>query len=67
MAGHQVKHYSWFGAMLRAIATGLSDQLRIVRDRNYSLGQKLRWLVVNPWYHFARWQGIYRGSRDRLS
>lgn len=67
MAGHEVKRYSWIGAMSRSIATGLSDQLRIIRDRNYSFGQKLRWLVVNPWYHFARWQGIYRGSRDQLS
>lgn len=67
MAGHEVKRYSWIGAMSRAIATSLSDQLRIIRDHNYSFGQKLRWLFVNPWYHFARWQGIYRGSRDQLS
>lgn len=66
MAGHQVKRYSWLGAMLRAIATGLADQPRILRDPEYAPAAKLKWLVVNPLFHFARWHGIYSGARDRI-
>ena len=65
-AGHLVKRYSWPGAMARALVSGLGDQRRIIADPEYGWGSTFKWLALNPLYHFARWQGIWAGSRDRV-
>lgn len=36
------------------------DPLDIARDHDYSIGQKLRWLIVNPWYHLAKYRAVRR-------
>lgn len=39
---------------------GLSlDSLRILRDSEFSFGDKVKWLFQNPKYHFAKWS-IFR-------
>jgi rhamnosyltransferase len=47
--------YTGFGA--------LRDSLRIVRDGSFSWRRKLYWLVVNPWFHVAKWRAYYRATR----
>jgi len=52
------------GRMLRAIFRGsLADALRIVRDRQWSVLGRVRWLAVNPWYQAAKWSGYRRATR----
>ncbi len=54
------------GSLLRAVKWSLIDSAQIVRDPAYSVGERLRWLAVNPAYHFARWNGLYHGGRVDL-
>lgn len=54
------------GAVLRAIKGAMHDTARIVRDPDYGLAERAKWIVVNPLYHFARWDGIYHGARVAL-
>lgn len=65
VAGTPVPPVSWPGAMLRALRGAAIDEWRILLDREYGVGATLRWLFVNPAYHVARWQGIYRGTHER--
>ena len=64
--GHAPRRYSRVGAVLRAIKGALIDSGRIVRDPDYRVGERLKWLVVNPAYHFARWNGLFHGARVDL-
>lgn len=66
LAGRPLPRYSWLAAMARGLKGGLADQPRILTDPEYLTVQKLRWLLVNPLYHLARWQGIYLGVRDSV-
>lgn len=61
--GRTPPRYTRFGSLLRAVKGALIDTVRIVRDGDYSLRERMRWLVVNPAYHFARWNGLYHGGR----
>lgn len=54
------------GAALRAIKGAMHDTVRIARDPDYRLVERVKWLVVNPLYHLARWNGIYHGARIAL-
>ena len=42
------------------------DSVRILRDRDYSFGQKLKWLFVNPVYHFQKWRAFYTATHLNL-
>lgn len=47
----------------RATFAGIvRDSMRIIRDRQWSLGGRLRWLFVNPCYQVAKWSGHRRGT-----
>jgi rhamnosyltransferase len=35
----------------------LGDSLRILRDADYSWGDKFRWWCINPGYHWQKWRG----------
>ena len=49
--------------MLRLILRGsLVDGMRIVRDRQWGVLGRLRWLFVNPLYQVAKWSGHRRGT-----
>lgn len=54
---------SAFRSLLRAVVL---DPLDIVRDREYSVGRKLYWLVVNPFYHLAKYRAVRRALRQDL-
>lgn len=42
------------------------DPIDILRDREYSAGRKLYWLVVNPFYHLAKYRAGRRARRVDL-
>jgi rhamnosyltransferase len=46
--------------LLRAGYGILADSRRIVTDPEYGLSEKLRWLVVNPLFHLAKWRNYRR-------
>ena len=48
------------GTVARIVKETLLTGLRIIRDREYTLGRKLYWLFVNPAYVWAKWIGIRR-------
>ncbi|MES2092872.1 MAG: glycosyltransferase [Actinomycetota bacterium] len=55
-----------FGFWSRVLRCGygiLKDSVRIIRDPDYGPGATLRWLLVNPWYHVARWRNYGRAAR----
>lgn len=45
----------------------LKDAYHTVRDQQYSLKRKIFWLMVNPFYHIAKWQGFRIGVKVELS
>lgn len=65
-AGAQPPIPGRFGAVLRAIKGAMQDTVRIARDLDYRLAERAKWLVVNPLYHFARWDGMFHGARVAL-
>jgi len=51
------------------VGTGVGvvfDSYRILRDRDYSGGAKLRWLFVNPFFQLRKWQSLRRSSAVSL-
>jgi rhamnosyltransferase len=61
--GQAPPRYSRVGSLFRAVKGALIDTGRILRDRDYSLRERLKWLAVNPAYHLARWNGLYHAGR----
>jgi rhamnosyltransferase len=54
-------------AQLRMTVRGvLADTIRILRD-DYSAAGKLRWLLVNPRFHIAKWRAYRAASRVDLA
>ena len=54
--------------MVKAITFGtLGDTVKILRDRDYRVPQKLRWWVVNPAFHVQRWVSTYRAAHINLA
>ena len=49
-------------ALARSVRGSLGDSRRIVLDDDYSLAHKLRWLVVNPRFHFRKWSSYRRAT-----
>ncbi|MGV1034430.1 MAG: glycosyltransferase family 2 protein [Microbacteriaceae bacterium] len=63
LAGHPLPHYGWVGGMARAVVRAIQENVRILGDTQYGLGATVKWLVVNPCFHVARWIGIITASR----
>ena len=60
-------HRLGLGEILFATFKGsVGDSISIVRDKEYSIGEKLRWLFVNPAYQWRRWSAMRRASRVSL-
>ena len=70
---------SWLGMTARLARDTARTLVRIAGDSRYSLGAKLRWMAVNPWYLVSKWVNIRRalnlgagapgiaGARQRFS
>lgn len=57
---------SALGILVRWLRDVLRTDWRIMRDRDFSLGRKLRWVLVNPSYLWGKWINIRRGLRVDL-
>lgn len=54
--------------MVIAITFGtLGDAVKILRDHDYRMSQKLRWWIVNPAFVVQRWVSTYRAAHFDLS
>lgn len=55
-------------SVLRRVVRGMMlDPLDILRDSEYSAGQKLYWLVVNPFFHIAKSSAVRRARKANLT
>lgn len=57
---------SRFVAFKQWVKWSLLDTVRLVRDRDFSIGQKLYWLVMNPVYQAVKWSSYRRASHVPL-
>jgi rhamnosyltransferase len=54
--------------MLKSTVLGsLKDAYRTIRDNQYSFKRKIFWLLVNPFYHIAKWRGFRTAMKVDLS
>ena len=58
---------SWTQAKLRAVRDVVITWSKIVRDRDYSITQKFKWLVVNPAYAWTKWVNVHRALNISLN
>jgi rhamnosyltransferase len=58
---------TWIQAKLRGVRDVLKYSLWIIRDNDYSLSQKLKWLVSNPAYAWKKWTNIHRALNINMS
>lgn len=49
-------------AFAQFVKWSTADAAAIVLDREVSVPRRLRWLLVNPWYHVAKWRAHLRAS-----
>lgn len=64
--GHVVPVVSRGRQFLRSGYGVLRDSVKIVVDRDFSIAQKLGWVVRNPWYQVAKWHSLYRATHVAL-
>ena len=51
------------GTVIRTVIIGvIKESVRIARDADFRLTTKLKWLVVNPWYHVVKWVNYRRAT-----
>lgn len=60
--GTVVPRVSRLGAFTQFVKWSLADAAFIALDSDYGVGRKLYWLVVNPWYHAAKWSAYRRAT-----
>ena len=58
---------SWVQAKVRAVRDVVVSAGRIMRDANYSAGEKAKWLAENPAYAWSKWKNIHRALNIDLS
>lgn len=58
---------SWIQAKARAVRDVLKTSGWIIRDKDYSFVEKLKWLVVNPVYVWKKWANIHRALNVNLA
>jgi rhamnosyltransferase len=64
--GTSVSPVSRVTALKQWTKWSLVDAVSIMGDPDYSTGRKLYWLVVNPWYHAAKWRAYRRATNVSL-
>ena len=54
------------GRFLRGGYGILKDSGRIIRDPDFGVAERAKWLLVNPWFHVSKWRNYGRALRVRL-
>lgn len=62
--GTAIAPVSRLAAIKQWVKWSSADAAMILLDRRYSAGRKVYWLVINPWYHAAKWSA-YRAAANR--
>ena len=65
--GEGRQRLTWAQAKLRAVRDVLRSAGRIVRDTDYSVVEKLTWLLRNPAYAWTKWTNIHRALNIDLT
>lgn len=65
--GTAIAPVSRLAAVKQWVKWSAADAAYILVDPEYSVGRRLYWLIVNPWYHAAKWSAYRRASRATLS
>lgn len=61
--GTVVPPISRLTAVKQFVKWSTADQAMILVDPDYGPARKLYWLLVNPWYHAAKWSAYRRATR----
>jgi rhamnosyltransferase len=61
--GTVVAPVSLLAACAQWLKWSTMDALAIMVDRDYGAAAKVRWLLVNPWYHAVKWRAYRRATR----
>ena len=64
--GTEIAPVSRLAAVKQWAKWSSADAAYILIDPEYSAGRRLYWLIVNPWYHAAKWSAYRRASRASL-
>jgi rhamnosyltransferase len=51
-------------ALKQFVKWSTADSAMVLIDQEYSIGRKVYWLVVNPWYHVAKWRSYRRATLE---
>ena len=65
--GKDLPPLRWSRQFLYPIYGSGVDSLRIVADKTMSIGTKMRWLLVNPFFHWAKWRSFYLSTHVDLN
>lgn len=65
--GTEIAPVSRSAAVKQWVKWSTADAAAILLDREYGAAGRLRWLLVNPWYHAAKWSAYRRASRAPLA
>jgi rhamnosyltransferase len=60
--GTVVDPVSRLTAVKQFVKWSAADAAFILVDKEYGAGRKLYWLLVNPWYHAAKWRAYRRAT-----
>lgn len=64
--GTAVTPVSRLAAAKQVVKWSTADAAAILIDDDYTPARRLYWLLVNPWYHVAKWSAYRRASRAAL-
>jgi rhamnosyltransferase len=64
--GVEVAPISRLGAFKQFVKWSTADAAMILLDSDYGPARTLYWLVVNPWFHVAKWSAYRRAARMPL-
>ncbi|MCJ7827354.1 MAG: glycosyltransferase family 2 protein [Demequinaceae bacterium] len=61
--GTDVPPVSRIAAIKQFVKWSTADAASILLDPEYSVPRKFYWLIVNPWYHVAKWRAYRKSTR----
>lgn len=65
--GDGIPKLTWWRQFIYPIYGSFIDSLRILNDHSYPFREKLKWLFVNPLFHFSKWRAFYIASNIDLN
>ena len=65
--GAKIELPSWKHIVKATVLGSLKDAYHASRDKQYSFKRKIFWMVVNPFYHIAKWRGFRTAVKVDLS